>query len=159
MAWWFSGGGSKAIINVMSVWQTGLEPVCTYWAGGGCYTEGMDIRASVWGCSPWDCIIDILLTPVPLTSAHLCTTLGRGERVWKRSSVDAYHPPYSSTYPFYSGLLWWFYFRPPFFLLSASPSIFRNHSRNFYFRNKASSFGFVFFVNVLRRRGMKTFTF
>lgn len=35
MAWWFSGGGSKAIINVMSVWQTGLEPVCTYWAGGG----------------------------------------------------------------------------------------------------------------------------
>ena len=109
MAWWFSGGGSKAIINVMSVWQTGLEPV---WGEGlGC-AEGMDANTRVrMGSQPMRLHNRYLAYTC---ATHKCApVLGRGERVWKRSSVDAYRPIYLSTYPFH-GALWElmkFYFR------------------------------------------------
>lgn len=109
MAWWFSGGGSKAIINVMSVWQTGLEPV---WGEGLGRAEGMDANTRVrMGSQPMRLHNRYLAYTC---ATHKCApVLGRDERVWKRSSVDAYRPIYLSTYPFH-GALWElmkFYFR------------------------------------------------
>lgn len=120
MAWWFSGGGSKAIINVMSVWQTGLEPV---WGVGLGRAEGMDANTRVrMGSQPMRLHNRYLAYTC---ATHKCApVLGRGERVWKRSSVDAYRPIYLSTYPFH-GALWElmkFYFRSTIVFLFFLPS-------------------------------------
>lgn len=161
MAWWFSGGGGKAIINVMSVWQTGLE---LRGGGLGC-TEGMDAYTRVrMGLQPMRSHNRYLAYTC---ATHKCAPVHHTRPRWTRlkkvirgclsSAVFVYLPLLRATVriddstfdrPTYSSF---FFFFLPLSLratLRRFPvSAFRNHTRNFYSRNEASRYSFGFSVN------------